>query len=71
MIKGIIDRFEGEYAVVEIEGQMKVIHISGIPREAREGDVLIFEKNAWSIDPSGNISLKKQTEAQMKRLWED
>lgn len=71
MIKGIIDRFEGEYAIVEIEGQMKVIRISCIPREAREGDVLVFEKNAWSVDHSANISLRKQTEAQMERLWED
>jgi hypothetical protein len=70
-MRGIIDRFEGEYAVVEIEGQMKNVSLGCIPGEAREGDVLVFENNAWQVDRSATLDLKKQTEAQMKRLWQD
>lgn len=71
MTKGVIDRFEGEYAIVEIEGETKIINISCIPPEAREGDVLVLEGNVWRVDHNATISLKKQIEARMDRLWKD
>lgn len=71
MIKGVIDRFEGKYAIVEIEGETKIINISCIPPEAREGDVLVLEKSVWRVDHNATISLKKQIEARMDRLWKD
>ena len=40
MKKGIIDRFEGELAVVEFDDEMKDIPKSKIPKEANVGDVL-------------------------------
>lgn len=71
MIKGIIDRFESDFAIVEIEGQVKVISKNNIPADAREGDVLVFERNNWSIDQDATINVKKQTEARMERMWKD
>ncbi|HEX3011395.1 MAG TPA: DUF3006 domain-containing protein [Syntrophomonadaceae bacterium] len=71
MIKGIIDRFEGDYAVVEIEGGMKVISRQSLPAEACEGDMVVFKKNNWIIDHNAAIGLKKQNEARMERLRKD
>ena len=50
MMKGIIDRFEGEYAMVEIEGLVHSIERCDIPDNAREGDLLVFDNNLWIID---------------------
>lgn len=70
MIKGIIDRFEGEYAVVEIEGVMKIVKHSDLPAEAQAGDVLIFDKNQWQIDNQGTEKLKQNIDKLANELWE-
>ena len=49
MKKGIIDRFEGNIAVVEFDGEMKDIPKSKIPKEANVGDVLIFNGDKITI----------------------
>ncbi len=70
MIKGIIDRFEGEYAVVEIEGDIKTIRRSDISNEAREGDVVVLENNHWIIDRKDTEKLRKEIKELADKLWE-
>ena len=50
---GIIDRFEGEYAVVEREDQgMLKIPRSELPHDAHEGDVLVRIDGVHKVDPA-------------------
>jgi len=70
MRKGIIDRFEGEFAVVEFEGAMETIKLSDIPNDAREGDVIVFENNRWTIDREDTKRLKNETQKLADELWE-
>jgi hypothetical protein len=70
MIKGIIDRFEGEYAVVEIEGLMKSIKRRDVPAEAREGDLMVFAENGWIIDRENTAKLKKEIQKLADEVWE-
>ena len=50
-MKLIIDRFEGEFAVCENEeGKMINISRNKLPKEAKEGDVIIIEKEKVYID---------------------
>lgn len=69
MIRGIIDRFEGEYVAVEIEGVIKIIKRSDIPNEAREGDVLAFKKNQWKLDREETEKIKKEIKELADELW--
>ncbi len=69
MMQGIIDRFEGEYAIVEIAGKMNSIKRSDIPAEAREGDLLVFNNNGWIIDREGTVKLKKEIQELVDELW--
>jgi len=69
MTKGIIDRFEGEYAVVEIEGVMNNIKRSDIPADAREGDVIISDKSQWKIDRQATHKLKQEIQKLADELW--
>ncbi|KAB3534469.1 DUF3006 domain-containing protein [Alkaliphilus pronyensis] len=50
MKKGIIDRFEGRFAVVEIEGQFKNIERGNLPPHAKEGDVILMDGKRIKID---------------------
>lgn len=66
-MKIIIDRFEGDYAVVELEDgttvdMPKVL----IPKEAKEGDVLEILVNKQETE-----SRRKKIEKLMDELWED
>jgi len=67
---GIIDRFEAEFAVVELENK-KIINIekNKIPIEAIVGDVLNIG-NYITIDLEETEKRKKYIEKLTENLWE-
>lgn len=66
-MKFTIDRFEDSFAVVELENRDMVdIHISLIPKDAKEGDVLRI-----TIDEDETLERKKRIEEKLKRLFLD
>ncbi|MEN6328121.1 MAG: DUF3006 domain-containing protein [Syntrophomonas sp.] len=68
----IIDRFDGDYAVIETEEKsMKKIKRAEIPSAAREGDILVFKNNKWNIDSEATQRRKEQIAALAAELWED
>lgn len=66
-MEGIIDRFEGEYAIVETEGKMLNIPAVLLPREAKEGDVISI---AITVHKKKTAAVKKQIEDLMDKVWE-
>jgi len=66
----IVDRFEGEYAVMEIDGVMNIIRRCDIPTETREGDVLRLEDSRWMIDREETEKRKKEIKDLADKLWE-
>ncbi|WP_454054011.1 DUF3006 domain-containing protein [Clostridium sp. Marseille-Q7071] len=71
-MKFIIDRFEEEFAVCENEKRIMVnISRDKIPKEAKEGDVLIIEEENIYIDVEETEKLKKEIEELAKDLWEE
>jgi len=65
--KGIIDRFEGNYALVEIEDNIVTISIEKLPIGLKEGDVI-------SISDKGVTKDESETEKRrhmMKKLMEE
>lgn len=71
MMKVIIDRFEGNFAVCEKEDRtMMDIEKSKIPSIAKEGDVLNIFNNKITIDLEETKKRKKEIEELTKDLWE-
>lgn len=66
---GIIDRFEGHVAVIELENK-KIINIekNKIPVEAKSGDVLNIE-NYITINLEETKKRRKYIEELNKDLW--
>jgi len=65
-MKVIIDRFEGNFAVVELPDKTTVnMPKKIIPEEAKEGDVLCIE-----IDKAETSNRKERIEKLMNQLWE-
>ena len=65
-MKVTIDRFEGDYAVVELEnGDMEHLPKTLIPLDAKEGDILEIR-----IDIHETKSRKERIEKLTEGLWE-
>ncbi|MEK3658203.1 DUF3006 domain-containing protein [Paenibacillus sp. FSL F4-0236] len=71
MQKGIIDRFEGEYAVIEFDGKTEDVLKSELPPEIKAGDTLIFEDGKVIIDSEATSSRKKEIDSLMDELFEE
>lgn len=50
-MSAIIDRFEGKFAVLEVDGAEKTVPRSDLPDDAREGDAIDLE--TMTIDRAG------------------
>ncbi|SMB90300.1 Protein of unknown function [Desulfonispora thiosulfatigenes DSM 11270] len=70
-MKVIIDRFAGNYAICENENREMIdIEKNKLPVEAKEGDVLIIERNNISIDYEETAKRKLAAEKLLDDLWE-
>ncbi|SDY92938.1 DUF3006 domain-containing protein [Tindallia californiensis] len=66
-MKMIIDRLEGDYAVVELDdGTFADIPKEALPKLANEGDVITIE-----IDEKATEQRKKRIERLLNELWEE
>jgi hypothetical protein len=71
MERGIIDRFEGDIAVIEIEGRTRDIRRSLLPLDAKVGDsILIRDTGDILVDPAATADRKKQIQELMDDLFE-
>ena len=70
-MKGIIDRFEGSFAVVEGEGR-KMIHVprEELPEEAKEGDAIVYIHGEYRMDQAETDQRRKRIEELSRDLWE-
>lgn len=69
-MRAVIDRFEGLYAVCELEtGEIVDIEIERIPAEAKEGDVLIIDDKGIVIDIQETENRSKKIKKLMDDLW--
>lgn len=70
-MKGIIDRFEGDIAVIEINGKTQDFPKSILPQKAVVGDVIEITGNKAKILKSETEKLRKEIEDLMNDVWED
>ncbi len=65
----IIDRFEGDIAVVEADEIMLDIPRNQLPSEAQEGDVLQKNGNVYIVDRAATEKRKEEISRLMKGIW--
>lgn len=68
---GIIDRKEGDYFVIEIDGNAKNVPKSQVASGVREGDVVELRNGKWTKNPAAT---KRRAESIVKLkndIWED
>lgn len=70
-MKGIIDRFEDEFVVIEMEGVTKDFPKSIFPDDAATGDVVEINGHKVTILKGETEKLRKEIEDLMSEVWED
>lgn len=65
----IIDRFEGDYAICQKEDEsMTDIPKDKLPKNVKEGDILIIENNVIKIDFDATIKRREYLEKLFNEL---
>ena len=72
-MKGVIDRFEGNYAIVEMaDRSVKNVLRSGLPFDVKEGDVIeLDEHGVIMLDEDEAEARGKEIEKLMDDVWDD
>lgn len=65
----VIDRFEGDIAVVEDGESIINIPRNKLPFDAKEGDILILSDDKYLIDDVATVNRKKELESRFSKLF--
>ena len=64
----ILERFEGDIAVLETDDGIANVSRTELPEEACDGDVLVFSGDCWSIDREKTDERRAAMRSRMRRL---
>ncbi|WP_019636183.1 DUF3006 domain-containing protein [Paenibacillus fonticola] len=71
MRTGIIEGFEGDYCIIEIDGKTTDVLRSLVHASAKTGDVVIWNGSQWNVDVQQTEQRSKHIKSLMDELWED
>ena len=70
-MKGIVDRFEGDFVVIEIEGNTKDVPKETLNPSVKVNDVVELVDGKWIVKEEETEKRRKEIKALMDSVWED
>lgn len=70
-MKGIVDRIEGEYVVIEVDGQTQDVKKNNVSPTAKAGDVVVLVAGIWTINKMETEQREQHIKKLMDSVWED
>lgn len=70
MERYIVDRFEGDFAVLESEEGGTVDILKSLLPDANEGDVILFENELYRVDKEETLKRQELIAEKMRKLFE-
>lgn len=70
-MRGIIDRFEEDYVVIEIDGKTQDIDKSLVDLSVKVGDVVILNDGIWKTNTSITEKREQEIKNLMNQVWEE
>lgn len=67
----IVEGFEGNYCILEIDGQTEDVLKSEVDPAAGPGDVVVWDGVRWIPDPERTEERSKKMKQLMDEVWED
>lgn len=69
--RGIVDRFAGDFAVIEIDGVTRDVPRSQVAEDVKEGDVVVLNDGLWARDDQATADRSAQIKKLMDSVWDD
>ncbi|MGG3152508.1 DUF3006 domain-containing protein [Paenibacillus glucanolyticus] len=70
-MEGIIDRFEGEIVIIEIDGHTQDVSKSLVDPAASPGDVVDLVNGKWVTNPEKTKNQSDRINRLAEELWEE
>lgn len=70
-MKVIVDSFEGDFVVIEIDGQTQDISKNDVSLDVKAGDVVVLISCMWKTNVGATEQRAKQIKKLMDDVWED
>jgi len=70
-MKGIVDRFEGNLVVIEIDGKTQDIPKNHVEPDVQVSDVVELVDGKWMAKKDETATRKKKIKSLMDSVWED
>lgn len=70
-MKGIVDRFEVEYVVIEVDGRTQDVPRSEVDPNVKDGDVVVLVEGVWKADLEETEKRSGQIRKLMDSVWGD
>jgi hypothetical protein len=70
-MKGIVDRFESDFVVIEIKGKTKDVEKSDVADNVKVGDCVVFVDGKWLVHEDETKSRSQEIKKLMDNLWEN
>ncbi len=70
-MKAIVDRIEGEVVILEIDSEIKDYPLDKFPKDIKEGDIVIWDRDRFKILKNDTLKRKKEMENLLKSLFNE
>lgn len=70
-MKGIIDRFEGDLVVIEVDGNTQDVPKALVESKVKVNDVVEFVNEKWVVNEEETEKRRKKIKSLMESVWED
>ena len=71
MKKGIVDRFEGDFVVIEINGKTVDVPKSEVDVKVKVNDTVVKKGALWVTDYKATKSRREYMKNLMEQVWDD
>ncbi len=71
MKKGIVDRFEGDFVIIEIDGKTVDVPRAEVDHNVKVNDTVVKKGELWVTDMEATKSRHQYMKNLMDQLWED
>jgi len=68
--RGIVDRFEGDYAIIELDKGFERIAKGKLPTTVKEGDVIVIDKEKIYVDIEETNKRKNKIKGLFDKLFQ-
>lgn len=67
---GVIDRFEDETAVIEVDGTTRDVPMASLPNDAKVGDAVVIDNGEIRLDRHSTSKRNSEVDRLMDELFE-